>query len=241
VTPASGPNHWCLHEYGTRVHSTTRRRPLEHFEAEEKAALLSLPAEPYDIPIWCEPKVAPDQFAQVAKGLYSLPLALRGRRLRARADRQLVRFWLGGELVKTHPRVGPGRRSIDPADFPAESLATAQRDGAYWTRRAGEHGPNVARYATAVLAGPAPWTRMRRVHKLVALAERYGSGRLDEACRTALDAAMVDVHRLERLVRLDTRLHPPPAQVIPLARYLRPSSQYALPLKPERRNEGEEP
>lgn len=232
---------WCLVEYGRRVHSSTQRRPLEHFEAEEKPALLPPPEAPYDIPIWCDPKVAPDQFAQVAKSLYSLPLALRGKRLRARADRQLVRFWHRGELVKTHPRVGPGKRSIDPADFPPESLATAQRDGAFWTRRAAEHGPDVARYVTALLAGPAPWTRMRRVHKLIALAERYGSARVDDACRTALEADMVDVHRLEHLIRLDTRLAPTVAQVIPLARYLRPSSQYALPLKPERLTEGEDP
>jgi hypothetical protein len=50
---------------------------------------------------------------------------------------------------------------------------------------------------------------------------------------------MVDVYRLADLVRLDTRLAPTPAaKVIPLARYLRPSSQYALPLaRRERRND----
>jgi len=44
------------------------------------------------------------------------------------------------------------------------------------------------------------------------------------------------------MVRLDTRLEPPPpAQVIPLARYLRPSSQYSLPLaRGERSNEGDD-
>jgi hypothetical protein len=54
---------------------------------------------------------------------------------------------------------------------------------------------------------------------------------------------MVDVYRLADLVRLGVRLEPPPpAQVIPLARYLRPASQYALPLaRRERQNEGDEP
>ena len=53
---------------------------------------------------------------------------------------------------------------------------------------------------------------------------------------------MVDVYRLADLVRLDTRPASPAAKVIPLARYLRPSSQYALPLaRSERRNEGDEP
>ncbi|HTP27994.1 MAG TPA: hypothetical protein VMK12_20360 [Anaeromyxobacteraceae bacterium] len=232
---------WCLHEYGSRIHSTTQRRPLEHFEAEEKGALLAPPVTPYDIPLWCDPKVAPDQFAQVARGLYSFPLHYRGKRLRARADRCLVRFWCGGALVKTHPRVGPGQRSIDPADFPPEALATAQRDGAFWVRRAAEHGEHVGRYATALLANPAPWTRMRQVYKLVDLGKRFGGDRLNAACRTALEAGMVDVHKLDRLVRLDTRLAPATAKVIPIARYLRPSNQYALPLKSEPTTEGDTP
>lgn len=230
---------WCL-EYGRRRHSTTQRLPLEQFDAEEKAALIAAPGERYDVPIWCDPKVGIDQFAAVARGLYSLPLDLRRKRLRARADRQVVRFWYRGELVKTHARVGPGKRAIDPADFPAASLATAQRDGAYFVREAKEHGEHVGRYAETLLAGPAPWTRMRQIYKLLDLAKRFGAARVDASCRTALDVGMVDVHRLADLVRLDTRLAPPPAKVIPLARYLRPASQYALPLKPERANEGED-
>lgn len=233
--------YWCRTEYGCRRHSTTLRLPLEHFEAVEKAALLPPPEAPYDVPLWCDPKVAPDQFAQVAKGLYSLPLQYRRKILRARADSQLVRFWLHGQLVKTHPRVGAGQRSIDPADFPPESLATAQRDGAFWIRKAAEHGEHVSKYAEALLAGPAPWMKMRQVHRLISLAERFGGERVDANCQTALAAGMVDVTRLDKLVRLDTKLAPPAANVIPIARFLRPSSQYALPFAPrERLNEGED-
>ncbi|MBL0276938.1 MAG: IS21 family transposase [Anaeromyxobacter sp.] len=232
---------WCLREYGRRRHSTTQRLPLEHFEAEEKSALLPPPTTPYDVPIWCDPKVAPDQFAQVAKALYSIPLDYRRKLVRARADRQLVRFWYRGQLIKTHPRVAPGKRSIDPADFPPESLATAQRDGAFWVRRAREQGEHVGRFAEALLATPAPWTRMRQVYRLISLAERFGSARVDASCQTALAAGMVDVFRLSDLVRLDTRLAAPPTNVIPLARFLRPASQYALPLASrERPVEGED-
>ena len=54
---------------------------------------------------------------------------------------------------------------------------------------------------------------------------------------------MLDVKRLERMLK---RAAPPPAvevaQVIPLARYLRPASQYALPLASREQDpdEGEE-
>jgi transposase len=222
---------WCLDEYGLRRHSTTQRFPREHFETEEQPVLLPAPTAPYDTPLWGEPKVGLDQFAAVAKALYSLPLAYRRRRLRARADSQTVRFYDHGQLVKVHPRQLPGRKAIDPADFPAASLACAQRDAAFFVRQAQDHGPHVGRFADALMAGPQPWTRMRQLFKLLSLARKYGA-RLDAACQTALAADLVDVHRLAELVRLDARPAARPTRVLPLARYLRPASQYALPLAP---------
>lgn len=83
---------WCLEEHGLRCHSTTQRLPREHFETEELPTLLKPPSEPYDVALWSEPKVSPDQHAQVAKALYSLPRVFRGRKLRARADKHTGRM-----------------------------------------------------------------------------------------------------------------------------------------------------
>jgi hypothetical protein len=232
---------WCLEEYGMKRQARTQRLPREHFEAEERPALLPAPTAPYDVPLWTDCKVGLDQFAAVAKSLYSLPLALRRHKLRARADGQLVRFYEHGALVKTHPRKAPGERSIDHADFPEEALACGQRDAAFFVRKAKEHGEHVGLFAEALAAGPLPWTRLRKLFKLLSLARKYRE-RLDASCKTALDAGMVDVYRLADLARLDTRLAPTTAKVIPLGRYLRPPSQYALPLaRRERSNEGDEP
>lgn len=235
-------SHWCLEEYGMRRHTRTQRLPREQFESEERPALLPRPAEPYDVPIWAEPKVARDQHAQIARALYSLPSAYVGKTLRARADSKLVRFYAGGQLVKTHPRMLPGGRSTDPSDFPAEKSATARRDVAFFVQRAAEHGDDIRKYAERLLAGPLPWTRMRQVHALLGLVRRYGQDRVAAACSQALGADLVDVRRLERMVKLALPVEPPPPNnVIPLARYLRPTSQYALPLaSSQRSNEGDE-
>jgi len=232
---------WGLEDYGMKRHGITQRLPREYFEDVERAALLPPPTELYDVPLWTDCKVALDQFAAVARSLYSLPVELRRHRLRARADSQLVRFYEHGKLVKTHPRKAPGQRSIDPADFPKEPFAAGQRDAAFFVGKAKEHGEHVGRFAEALAAGPLPWTRLRALFKLLSLARKYGSERLDASCKTALDADMIDVYRLADLVRLDTRLAPTGARVIPLARYLRPASQYALPLaRRERPNEGDD-
>jgi transposase len=228
--------HWSLHEYGMRRHSTTRRMPLEHFEAAEKARLLPAPIERYDVPLWCEPKVGRDQLAQVDRALYSLPHLYRGKRLRARADRSLVRFYSGGVVVKTHPRVAPGQRSLDPNDYPPEKAAYAMRDIDFLKRQAERHGPSIGKLAGIILEGPLPWTRMRRVYALLSLVRKYGEARVEAVCSTAIAFEMHDVRRLQRMLK--NAAAPPavspsePVKVIPLARYLRPANQYALPLPP---------
>jgi len=226
-------NYWSLEEYGMRRHTRTQRLPRECFEAEEKPRLLPAPSEPYDIPIWCDPKVGPDQHAQVAKALYSLPRDFRRKRLRARADRCLVRFYFNGDLVKTHARQPPGGRSTDPNDFPPERAAYAMRDSAFLLRQAEAKGAAVGRFAKALLAGPLPWTRMRQCFALLGLCRRFGDERVNETCELALAAEMHDIHRLERMLKRGPPAptpQPPESNVIPIARFLRPKEQYALPL-----------
>jgi len=228
--------HWCLEDYGRRRHSRTQRRPLEHFEAEELAALRPAPVEPYDPPLWASPKIGRDHYAVVDRALYTLPTRWIGVRLRARADRALVRFYHAGVLVKTHPRQAPGGRSTDAQDFPPERTAYALRDITYLQTQADAHGEAVGRFVAALLDGPLPWTRMRRVYAVLSLARRYGSGRVNDACALALVVDMLDVHRLQRMLALAVAAPAPTvsaAVAVPApARYLRPATQYRLTLVP---------
>jgi hypothetical protein len=178
--------------------------------------------------------------------LYSLPRDFRRKKLRARADRSLVRFYFNGELVKTHPRQPPGGRSTDTNDFPPEQAAYAMRDSAFLMREAEAKGAAIGRFAKALLDGPLPWTRMRQCFALLGLCRRFGDERVNQTCEVALAAEMHDLHRLERMLKLGSpapKPQAPPSNVVPLARYLRPAEQYALPLASrERRNpEGEKP
>ena len=240
--------YWSEHEYGMRPHSRTLRCPLEYFEAEEKGCLLPAPTEPYDIPLWCDPKLARDQHAQVAKALYSAPryfegTLLVGKYLRARADSSTVRLYYNNRLVKTHDRKPPGGRSTDSADFPPEKAAYANRDIGFLKRQAHKHGEAVGRFAEGLLDCPLPWTSMRRVWALLGLCKRYGDSRVEEACTVALAAEMLDVHRLERMIKLGLRpkTEPPTPKVAPSARYLRAPTQYALPFPSRNTQSPEKP
>jgi hypothetical protein len=231
--------HWCLNDYGLRRHSRTQRRPLEHFQIEEQARLLPAPTTPYDIPLWSTPKVGRDQLAAVAKALYSIPHPYVGQRLTARADAHLVRFYARGLLIKTHARQAPGGHAIDASDYPVERSIYAMRNVDALRRQAEAASDVIGRYAAALLDGPLPWTRMRRVYALLGLVRRYGAARVTEVCTLALAADMLDVHRLRRMLEQGVTAPPaaPPTRVMPMARYLRPSAQYKLPLRPTEEEE----
>jgi hypothetical protein len=183
-----------------RIHGTTRLRPAEVFAADELPALKPAPEEVFDVPVWTHPKVAPDRHVQVARALYSVPGELVGKRIDARADAHSVKLYWRGELIKVHPVMAPGRRHTDPADLPSEVSVYAMRDLNALQRKAVAHGTHVGVYAAAVLEHPLPWTKMRQVYRLLGLVRRHGAAQVDDACRRALDAEVIDVGLIERIL-----------------------------------------
>jgi len=220
---------WCDEDYGAREHRTTRRSPREHFLVEEKSALLPAPNEAYDVPHWCEPRVDSRQLAPVLGAMYSVPERFAGKKIMARADRSLVRFYENLVVVKVHPRQPKGGRSIDPSDYPAEKAIYAFRNREALLDRAKAHGDQVGRFAAALLAGPEPWARMRRAYALLRLVKRYGAARVEQACATANAAQMIDVRRLEQMLAQAAATPVAPTdRVVPIARYLRPAAHFGV-------------
>jgi hypothetical protein len=75
---------------------------------------------------------------------------------------------------------------------------------------------------------------MRRVYALLRLVRRYGEARVDASCATALAHRMLNVRRLENMLKHPLPPPPPaPARVLPPARYLRDPRQYALRAAPQ--------
>ena len=102
-------------------------------------------------------------------------------------------------------------------------------------------GAHVGAFATRLLAGPAPWAKLRQGQKLLRLAERYTAARLDAACARALGFDLLDVRRVERILvlALDHEALPPPppveqrVRVLPVGRFARPGAAFAHESLPE--------
>jgi hypothetical protein len=197
---------------------------------------LPAPQQRYDLPRYATAKVHRDHHIEVARALYSVPGNLIGQRVDVRADRQLVRVFHRGVLVKVHPRQEPGRRSTDPADLPSGKEVYALRDLARLQTMAAAHGPAVDAYAAALLDTPLPWTKMRQVYALLGLAKKWGSERVDAACARALELDVVNVNKIGRILDAGTEhveLQPARPGTVIAGRFARGAEHFAVGRTPE--------
>jgi transposase len=227
---------WCTTTAGMRVHGTTACRPAEHFATVEAPALLPAPSTPYELPHYATAKVHRDHHIEVAKALYSIPGNLIGRHVDVRADRQLVKIFHRGQLVRTHPRQRPGGRSTDPADLPSNKSVYALRDLDRLKSMAAGHGPAIGAYAVALLDHPLPWTKMRRVYALLGLVKKWGAPKVNEACARAAEVDAYSVSLIGRMLERATEaaIAPPPVQgtLLP-GRFVRPVDDFRVsPVRP---------
>jgi Transposase and inactivated derivatives len=222
---------WCATTAGLRVHGTTACRPAEHFALEEAPRLLPAPTAPYELPVYATPKVHRDHHIEVARALYSIPGGLIGQRVEVRADRQLVKVFHRGVLVKTHPRQLPGGRSTDPDDLPADKSIYALRDLDRLVKMAAAHGPAIGAYAQVLLDNPLPWTKMRQVYALLGLVKKWGPDRVEAACARAAEAEAFNVgligRMLDRAVESAPLKRPTGQQSLLPARFARPALDFA--------------
>lgn len=198
--------HWSLETAGMRVHGTTRKVPREVFEQLEKSTMLAPPTEPFDVPLWAEhAKVHPDHHIQIANALYSVPTLYLSKKVRVRADKTTVKIYFGTDLIKLHPRKPPGGRSTDTHDYPVGKALYALRSVDGLVAKAKDKGLHVGIYAERLLGGPLPWTRMRQAYALVRLCDKYGDGRVEAVCQSALAFDVVDVVRITRMLKRATK------------------------------------
>jgi len=94
---------------------------------------------------------------------------------------------------------------------------------------AADHGEAIGVYATALLDTPLPWTKMRQVYRLLGLVKKWGAGRVEQACRRALDAEAIDVNLVSRMLergREGTEPDARPDPVVIQGRFARDPSEF---------------
>jgi len=224
--------HWCREVAGRRIHGTTRAVPVEVFEREERSKLIPLAGERFDTPQWGQCKVHPDHHIRFQQAMYSVPTRWVGCTVDVRSDRNLVRIYNRGQLIKTHPRQQAGKRATDYSDFPEACALFAMRWPNFYVHKAQDIGQHAVTFTEKLLEGEFPWARLRQAQKLLRLADRYGSERVDRACERALRFELIDVRGVERILQQALEQDPTPdavhgqPQELPL-KFLRPADHFA--------------
>jgi transposase len=219
--------HWAREVAGARVHGTTRERPIERFERFERAALLPLPAAPYDPAAWKQAKVYRDCYVVFEASYYSAPFRLVGQSLWLRAGARAVELYdRDHQLVATHDRArAPGERLTHPDHLPPQKLPglSLTREGC--RLKAAAVGPATAELVGRLLAHR-PEDRLRSAGKLLGLAQRHSPERLEAACGRALAHGEASYPTVRRILEQGLDRAPGPAAVAPAAP-ARPSFRFA--------------
>ena len=204
---------WCEKTAGLRIHGTTRKRPRIVFDQEEKEALLPLDGERFDVPEWHPPHtVHPDHHIRVDYASYSVPTAYIGKEVDVRVDSKLVRIYYKQQLIKTHPLKPPGGRSTDYDDYPKEKTPYAMRNCLYYIQKAKALGNCCGTFTEKLLSGDFPWSKIRQAQKLLRLGEKYGSQRVEKACRRALYFGLLNIYRVENIIKEGHSYFPLPGE-----------------------------
>lgn len=207
------------------------RRAL--FEELERPVMRPLPAQRYEFATWrLGVKINIDYHLEADGHYYSVPYQLVGQRVDVRSTASTVEVFHSSRRVASHLRSRTrGRHTTEAAHMP-----DSHRRHAEWTPSriiawAQRTGPATAGLAEAILASrPHPEQGYRSCLGIIRLADRYGTERVEAACRRALAARALSYRSVESILRhgLDTQPLPEarPARVHPRHPNLRGASYY---------------
>ena len=160
--------------------------PLELFESEFPS-LLPLPADRFDPFVWAKATVRESGRIHFDLSRYSVPERYIGKEVLVAANTRKIRVFFDHELIAEHQRATKPHENIDnPNHLGARARAYLDYTRENLLKRARVIGEAVYELAGLVLSDPAV-ARERYVHGLITLAGKYGSSRVDAACRRALD------------------------------------------------------
>ena len=195
---------WCRDRAGLRVHGTTGKQPLRHFEEVEQPALLAKPTTVWDTPRWTTAKVGRDSRIRVENAWYRVTRDLaHGEKVNVRVDRTTVRVVHKNEPVHLFTRVEERQTGgLVRSEKASAQDSIASRSPELLVAQAAQHGAQVGEVARRLLGRGLWFNQVRKVLHLFKLCDKYGKQAVDAACEKLLAVDDDDPVRVERVVKL---------------------------------------
>jgi transposase len=192
---------WILGHAGERIHGTTQQQPLRLFQQEEKAVLMPVPVESFDLRTVRPAMLHPDCHIVLEKSYYSAPHIYVGQQVEAHIYTHTVLIYVGAELVRTHERATrPGQRMTNPDDYPPGKSIYLQRTPNHCRRKAVVVGEACVALVDQLFSRAQPLDHMRAVQALIGLIDKYGERRLEAACARALAYGDPSYRRVKKIL-----------------------------------------
>jgi transposase len=207
---------WEANWADTRIHGTTKRQVAAMF-AEEKPTLFPLPVEPFRYYQYGERVVHLDGCVEVEAAYYGLPPGWIGRGVKVQWDELCVRILdpKTGLLLREHIRQKRGWYRIQSEDHPQRTpFRVVQLLG-----RAGRVGTHVGTLCNLIYSQQGE-VGVRRILGVLALAKKYGTAAVDEACAAALEMSVHEYRFVRRYLERCPQAPLSLRQVDPLIREL---------------------
>jgi len=196
-----------------RIHGTTKRKPRELFEEEERAKLQPLPGEDYELSHWSRRKVGSNCHLVFDSNYYSVPYAYCGKEVTLQVTEKLVKVYERinplsqeeGKLVATHPRLrGQGKFQTNPSHYPSWKIVSRTEYQERYRKKMAEIGPSAERYFREIVRlQEGYWSKV--IHGLLSLRKKYGPEAVELACKRALYYEAYGYRVIKNI--LEKRLH----------------------------------
>jgi Mu transposase, C-terminal domain/Helix-turn-helix domain len=163
--------HWILHEYGERLHGTTREKSIVVFNEREKGALKPLPGDRFEISTWKQATVHPDHYIQFNRKTFSVPSSYVTKKVWIRASEHLLQVFYNEQLIAQHV-ITRAYRHTDQSHFPTNLRVAVDRSAIHRSllERASRIGEDLHQLVGELFEVNA-FVNLRRAQGIVSLAE----------------------------------------------------------------------
>ena len=194
-----------LKNYNDLLFKRKEASRLELFQSVERAYLKPLPATRYELKEYRRAKVQKIGYVYFSpdRSYYSVPYRYIGKETIIHYTKNTVEVYYNRQRIAMHARnASKGSYVTNKNHLSSTHKYYSEWSPAFFKNKASHHGANVAKCIEQIIAAvDYPEIGYKRAMGVIQLHRAYGSGRLDKACKRALQADAVSYKRIQNILK----------------------------------------